>query len=161
MKRAFRARANSTSLLSSAVSDYQSAKSAVTSGVTDYDAALAAGADTSAMPASFQLTQINYTISSSRLGSALDTTSAVLGTVLTAVTSAQASLNTQTTRDLHSPFDQWRADLGTLFNLVTAQQQNVSTAKRQEYECAGLSRTTCTSRSGSWVNCLSRTLKHS
>ena len=123
------ARANSATLLSPAISDYQSAKAAVLSGVADYDSAYAAGADTSNMPSSFQLTQTNYTISTSRLTSALDTTTAVLGAVLSAVTSAQASLNTQATRDLHTPFDQWRADLGTLFTLVTGQQQNVATAK--------------------------------
>ena len=123
------ARANSATLLSPAISDYQSAKAAVLSGVADYDAAYAGGADTSNMPSSFQLTQTNYTISTSRLTSALDTTTAVLGSVLSAVTSAQASLNTQATRDLHTPFDQWRADLATLFTLVTGQQQSVATAK--------------------------------
>jgi multidrug efflux pump subunit AcrA (membrane-fusion protein) len=123
------ARSNSITLLAPAVSDYQTSKAAVQSGLADYDAALARGADTSNMPSAFQLTQSNYSISVSRLTSALDTTTAVLGTVLSAVTSAQASLNTQSTRDLHSPFDQWRTDLATLFNYVSAQQQNVSTVK--------------------------------
>lgn len=123
------ARSNSVTLLSPAVADYQNAKAAVLSGVADYDAAFAAGNDTSNMPSGFQLTQTNYTISASRLSSALDTTSSVLGTVLSAVTSAQSSLNTQSTRDLHSPFDQWRTDLASLFNYVTSQQQSVSTLK--------------------------------
>ena len=123
------ARSNSLALLSPAMSDHQSARAAVVSGVADYDAASSAGSDTSNMPSSFQLTQTNYTISTSRLNSALDTTSSVLGTVLSAVTSAQASLNTQATRDLHNPFDQWRADLATLYNLVNGQQQSLSTAK--------------------------------
>ena len=123
------ARANSLTLLAPAMSDHQSARAAVVSGVADYDAASAAGSDTSNMASGFQLTQTNYTISTSRLNSALDTTSSVLGTVLSAVTSAQASLNTQATRDLHNPFDQWRADLATLYNLVNGQQQSLSTAK--------------------------------
>ena len=123
------ARANSLSLLSPAVADYQSAKAAVLSGVADYDAAYAAGNDTSNLPSSFQLTQTNYTIAASRLSSALDTTSSVLATVQSAVTTAQSSLNTQSTRDLHSPFDQWRTDLAALFNFVTNQQQSVSTTK--------------------------------
>ena len=123
------ARSNSLALLSPAMSDHQSARAAVVSGVADYDAASAAGSDTSNMASGFQLTQTNYTISTSRLNSALDTTSSVLGTVLSAVTSAQASLNTQATRDLHNPFDQWRADLATLYNLVNGQQQSLSTAK--------------------------------
>jgi RND family efflux transporter MFP subunit len=123
------ARANSTTLLSPALNDFDSARAAVLSGVAGYDAALAAGSDTSGLPSSFQLTQSNYTIASSRLTSALDTTSAVLGAVQTAVTSAQASLNTQQTRDLHTPFDQWRTDLATLYNLVSGQQQSLSTVK--------------------------------
>src|SRR6185503_15256404 len=64
-----------------------------------------------------------------RLTSALDTTSGVLGTVLSVVTAALTNINTQSTRDLHNPFDQWRADLATLFNFVSGQQQNVSTVK--------------------------------
>ena len=123
------ARSNSVTLLSPAMADYQNAKAAVLTGVSDYDAAYAAGNDTSNMPSSFQLTQTNYSIATSRLSSALDTTSSVLATMLSAVTTAQSSLNTQSTRDLHSPFDQWRADLATLFNLVTGQQQSVSTLK--------------------------------
>jgi RND family efflux transporter MFP subunit len=123
------ARSNSISLLAPAVTDYQGARNAVQSGVASYDAAFASGADTSNMPSAFQLTQSNYSISLSRLTSAFDTTTAVLGTVLSAVTSAQASLNTQSTRDLHTPFDQWRTDLAALYNYVNGQQQNVSTVK--------------------------------
>ena len=123
------ARSNSLTLLSPAVTDYQSARAAVLSGVADFDSAYAAGSDTSNMPSGFQLTQTNYTIATSRLSSALDTTSSVLASVQSAVTSAQSSLNTQATRDLHVPFDQWRTDLAALFNLVTNQQQAVSTMK--------------------------------
>jgi multidrug efflux pump subunit AcrA (membrane-fusion protein) len=38
-------------------------------------------------------------------------------------------MNTQSTKTLHDPFDQWRADLATLYTLVGNQQQNVSTVK--------------------------------
>src|SRR5438477_8393245 len=123
------ARANSVTLLSPAVADYQSARSALLSVIADFDSATAAGNDTTSIATSFQLAQTNYSIATSRLTSALDTTSAVLGTVQTAVTTAQASLNTQSTKTLHDPFDQWRADLATLYTLVGAQQQNVSTVK--------------------------------
>ncbi|TMF65254.1 MAG: biotin/lipoyl-binding protein [Chloroflexi bacterium] len=123
------ARANSVTLLSPALADYLSARSALLSVVADFDYALAAGNDTTSIASSFQLAQTNYSIATSRLTNALDTTSAVLGTVQTAVTTAQASLNTQSTKTLHDPFDQWRADLATLYTLVGAQQQNVSTVK--------------------------------
>jgi len=123
------ARANSVTLLSPALADYQSARSALLSAVADFDSATAAGNDTTSIATSFQLAQTNYSIATSRLSTALDTTSAVLGTVQTAVTTAQSSLNTQSTKALHDPFDQWRADLATLYTLVGAQQQNVSTVK--------------------------------
>src|SRR3989442_634385 len=123
------ARANSVSLLSPALADYQSARSALLSLVADFEAAAAAGSDTTSIANSFGLAQTNYSIATSRLPSALDTTSSVLATVQSSVTSAQSSLNTQSTKSLHDPFDQWRADLATLYTLVGGQQQNVSTVK--------------------------------
>ena len=123
------AQANSLTLLSPALADYRSARSALLSVVADFDAASAAGSDTTSIASSVQLAQTNYTIAASRLTSALDTTSAVLTSVQAAVTTAQASLNTQATKTLHDPFDQWRADLASLYTQVGAQQQNVSTVK--------------------------------
>src|SRR2546422_3377697 len=123
------ARANSVTLLSPALADYLSARSALLSVVADFDSATAAGNDTTSIATSFQLAMTNYSIATSRLSTALDTTSAVLGTVQTAVTTAQSSLNTQSTKTLHDPFDQWRTDLATLYTLVGTQQQNVSTVK--------------------------------
>ncbi len=123
------ARANSVTLLSPALADYQSARAALLSLVAQYDAAAAAGSDPTGIASSFQLAQTNYTIATSRLTGALDTTSAVLATVQSSVTTAQASLNTQSTKGLHDPFDQWRADLATLYTLVSGQQQSVSTVK--------------------------------
>jgi multidrug efflux pump subunit AcrA (membrane-fusion protein) len=102
------AQANSLSLLSPALADYRSARSALLSVVADFDAASAAGSDTTSIASNLQLAQTNYTIAASRLTSALDTTSAVLTSVQTAVTTAQASLNTLATKSLHDPFDQWR-----------------------------------------------------
>jgi multidrug resistance efflux pump len=123
------ARANSATLLSPALADYQSAKSALLSAIADFDSAYASGDDTTSIASRFQLAQTNYTIAASRLGSALDTTSAVLTSVQSAVISAQTSLNTQSTKNLHDPFDQWRSSLATLYTLVGNQQQNVSTVK--------------------------------
>jgi HlyD family secretion protein len=123
------AQSNSLTLLSPALSDYRIARSTLLSVVADFDAALAAGNDTTRIASSLQLAQTNYSIATSRLTSALDTTSAVLTTVQTGVTTAQSSLNTQATKGLHTPFDQWRADLATLYTLVGGQQQNVSTVK--------------------------------
>src|SRR5712692_4579339 len=146
------ARANSLSLLSPALADYQSSRSALLSVVADFDAALAAGNDTTSIASSLQLAQTNYTIATSRLTSALDTTSAVLATVQTSVITAQSSLNTQATKTLHNPFDQWRADLATLYTLVGGQQQNVSTVKLKITQAATYLGTVNDAVGGSIVN---------
>jgi multidrug efflux pump subunit AcrA (membrane-fusion protein) len=123
------AQANSVSLLTPALADYQSARSATLSLMADFESALNAGSDTTGIAANYQTAQTNYAIALSRLTSALDTTSSVLTTIQTSVTSAQASLNTQSTRTLHDPFDQWRASLATLYTLVNGEMQRVSTLK--------------------------------
>ena len=123
------AQGNSLTLLSPALADYRYARSSLLSVVADFDSASAAGNDTTSIASSLQLAQTNYTIATSRLTSALDTTSAVLGSVQTNVITAQSSLNTQSTKNLHDPFDKWRADLASLYTLLGNQQQNVSTVK--------------------------------
>src|SRR5256885_13262928 len=106
------ARANSLTLLSPALADYRSARSALLSVVADFDAALGAGSDTTSIASSLQLAQTNYTIATSRLTTALDTTSAVLGTVQSSVDTAPPSLDTQPTKTPHRPFDPRRGQLG-------------------------------------------------
>jgi len=146
------ARANSVSLLSPSLADFQSSRSALLSVVADFDAAIAAGNDTTSIASRLQLAQTNYTIATSRLTTALDTTSAVLATVQTSVITAQSSLNTQATKTLHVPFDQWRADLATLYTLVGGQQQNVSTVKLKITQAATFLGTVNDAVGGSIVN---------
>ena len=123
------AQANSLSLLSPALSEYQSARNSMLSLTADFEAAVAAGGDTTGVAGSYQAAQTNYAIALSRLTSALDSTSSVLATIQSSVTSAQASLNTQATRTLHGVFDEWRAALATMYTLVGSEQQRVSTLK--------------------------------
>jgi multidrug efflux pump subunit AcrA (membrane-fusion protein) len=146
------AQANSLSLLSPALSDYQSARSATLSLMADFEAAIAAGSDTIGIAANYQLAQTNYAIALSRLTSALDTTSSVLATIQTSVTSAQASLNTQSTRLLHDPFDLWRASLATLYTLVGSEQQRVSTLKLKLSQATTSLNTLSDAINGSYVN---------
>jgi multidrug efflux pump subunit AcrA (membrane-fusion protein) len=145
------AQANSLSLLSPALSDYQSARGATLSLMADFEAALAAGSDTTGIAAGYQLAQTNYAIALSRLTSALDTTSSVLTTIQTSVTSAQASLNTQSTRSLHDPFDQWRAGLASLYTLVGSEQQRVSTLKLRLSQATTSANTLTDAINGSYV----------
>ncbi len=123
------ARANSASLLTPALSDYQTARSAMLSLMDSFDSAVAAGSDTTSIAGSFQLAQTSYQVALSRLTGALDTTSSVIATLQGAVSTAQAALNTSNTKKIGGPVDQWRADLATLYTLVTGEQQVVSTVK--------------------------------
>ena len=145
------AQANSLSLLTPALSEYQSARSATLSLIADFESALAAGSDTTAVAASYQTAQTNYAIALSRLTNALDTTSSVLTTIQTSVTSAQASLNTQSTRSLRDPFDQWRAALATLYTLVGSEQQRVSTLKLKLSQATTSANTLTDAINGSYV----------
>ena len=146
------AQANSVNLLSPALTEYQSARSATLSLVADFEAAVAAGSDTTGIAANYQLAQTSYAIAMSRLTSALDTTSSVLGTIQSGVTSAQAALNTPATRTLHDPFDQWRADLATLYTLVGGEQQRVSTLKVRLTQSSTSANTLADAINGSYVN---------
>jgi len=146
------AQANSVNLLSPALTEYQSARSATLSLVADFEAAVAAGSDTTGIAANYQLAQTSYAIAMSRLTSALDTTSSVLGTIQSGVTSAQAALNTPATRTLHDPFDQWRADLATLYTLVGGEQQRVSTLKVRLTQSSTPANTLTDAINGSYVN---------
>ncbi|MDP9265403.1 MAG: HlyD family efflux transporter periplasmic adaptor subunit [Chloroflexota bacterium] len=148
------AQANSLNLLSPALSDYQSARSATLSSAADFEAALASGSDTTGIAASNQLAQTNYAIALSRLTSALDTTSSVLATIQSSVTSAQASLNTQSTRSLHDPFDLWRASLATLYTLVGSEQQRVSTLKLRLSQATTSANTLTDAINGSYLTAL-------
>jgi len=123
------ARANSATLLTPALSDYQNARSTMLSVMDTFDSAVAAGSDTTSIAGSFQLAQTNYQVALSRLTGALDTTSSVIGALQGAVSTAQAALNTSNTKKIGGPVDQWRADLATLYTLVTGEQQVVSTVK--------------------------------
>jgi len=123
------ARANSATLLTPALSDYQNARSTMLSVMDTFDSAVAAGSDTTSIAGSFQLAQTNYQVALSRLTGALDTTSSVIAALQGAVSTAQAALNTSNTKKIGGPVDQWRADLATLYTLVTGEQQVVSTVK--------------------------------
>ncbi|TME85732.1 MAG: HlyD family efflux transporter periplasmic adaptor subunit [Chloroflexi bacterium] len=145
------ARANSATLLVPALSDYQSARSAVLSLMDTFDSAVAAGSDTTSIAGSFQLAQTNYQVALSRLTSALDTTSSVIATLQGAVSTAQAALNTSNTKKIGGPVDQWRADLATLYTLVTSEQQVVSTVKVKLTQSASSVSTLTDAINGSYV----------
>jgi HlyD family secretion protein len=148
------ARANSVGLLSPALADYQSARGTTLSLIGDFESAVAAGSDTTSIASSYQLAQTNYAIATSRLTSALDTTSSALASTQSGVVSAQSALSTSNTRNLHTPFDQWRADLATLYALVGGEQQRVSTVKLKLTQSTSSANTLTDAINGSYVTAL-------
>jgi RND family efflux transporter MFP subunit len=148
------ARANSVSLLSPALADYQSAKGTTLSLIGEFESAVAAGSDTSSIASSYQLAQTNYAIATSRLTSTLDTTSSALSTIQNGVVSAQGALSTSSTRLLHTPFDQWRTDLATLYTLVGGEQQRVSTVKLKLTQSTSSASTLTDAINGSYVTAI-------
>jgi HlyD family secretion protein len=148
------ARANSQSLLTPALSDYQSARSTTLTLMDDFERAAEAGSDTTGIASSYQLAQTNYAIASSRLTSALDTTSSALAAVHTSVTTAQSALSTPATRNLHDPFDQWRTDLATLYSFVGSEQQRVSTVKLRLTQSSSSANTLTDAINGSYVTAM-------
>ena len=148
------AQANSLSLLSPALSEYQSARNTMLSLTADFEAAVGAGGDTTSIAASYQTAQTNYAIALSRLTSALDSTSSVLATIQSSVTSAQASLNTQATRTLHGVFDEWRAALAAMYTLVGSEQQRVSTLKLKLSQASTSVNTLTDAINGSYVTAI-------
>jgi len=146
------ARASSVSLLSPALADYQSARSATLALVGDFDNAVAAGSDTTGIAGSYLVAQTSYAIAASRLTSALDATSSALATIQSNVSTAQAALNTSTTKSQGGPVDQWRTDLATLYALVGGEQQRVSTVKLRITQATTSGNTLADAINGSYVN---------
>ena len=121
--------ANNTSLLQPALTDYQTARNALLSTVADFDNAFASGADTTASAAAYQTAQVNFSLASSRLSSALDSTSGGFSGIQSNVVSAQGQLTTSTTKYIGPPYDQWRTDLSNLYTLIGTELARASTAK--------------------------------
>ena len=145
------ARANSVSLLSPALADYQSARTATLSLIGDFEGAIAGGSDTTGIAGNYQLAQTSYAIATSRLTSALDATSAALATILSGVSTAQAALNTAAVKPIGGVVDQWRTDLATLYALVGGEQQRVSTVKLRMTQSTSSASTLTDAINGSYV----------
>ncbi len=148
------ARANSQSLLSPALGDYQNARSTTLTLMDDFERAAEAGSDTTGIASSYQLAQTNYAIANSRLTSALDTTSSALAAVQSSVTTAQTALSTPATRILRDPFDQWRTDLAALYSFVGSEQQRVSTVKLKLTQSNSSANTLADAINGSYVTAM-------
>ena len=118
----------SASSLKPAIDDFQRALDGIGAAVAEFDAALAADADTSRSATDFQSAMFSYNLASGRLTTALDSVNAQLNTMSTSTVSAQASLNTVNTRT-NTALDRSRTDLSSLLSAVTGDQQTATSIK--------------------------------
>jgi RND family efflux transporter MFP subunit len=144
--------ANNTSQLQPALDDYQRARNALLSAVSDFDNAFGSGADTTATAAAYQTAQVNFSLATSRLSSALDTTSAGFSGIQGNVVSAQGQLTTSVTKYIGPPYDQWRADLSAVYTLIGNEQTRVATAKLKLAQATSALTTITDVTSGSLAN---------
>ncbi|MGI8878278.1 MAG: biotin/lipoyl-binding protein [Candidatus Limnocylindria bacterium] len=96
--------------------------------IGSFDAAIAAGQDTSAAAAAYQAAQLAYTTAATKLSGSLDAPTGQLAAAQASVASAQSSLNTTATRT-DTSFDDVRADLAALQVTLTGDQQRATLTK--------------------------------
>jgi HlyD family secretion protein len=111
-----------------ALSEFSSARDGILSALQTFDAAFAAGADTSTALTNFQTVQLNYSTSSTRLTTTLDTLVSQISSAQASTTSAQTSLNTNNSR-ANITLEQARSDVTAMLGTFSAAAQYPSVAK--------------------------------
>lgn len=111
-----------------ALAEYAVALTDLQRAIGSFDAAIAAGQDTSAAAAAYQAAQLAYTTAATKLSGSLDAPTGQLAAAQASVASAQSSLNTTATRT-DTSFDDVRADLAALQVTLTGNQQRATLTK--------------------------------
>ena len=111
-----------------ALAEYAVALTDLQRAIGSFDAAIAAGQDTSAAAAAYQAAQLAYTTAATKLSGSLDAPTGQLAAAQASVASAQSSLNTTATRT-DTSFDDVRADLAALQATLTGDQQRATLTK--------------------------------
>jgi len=111
-----------------ALAEYAVALTDLQRAIGSFDAAIAAGQDTSAAAAAYQAAQLAYTTAATKLSGSLDAPTGQLAAAQASVASAQSSLNTTATRT-DTSFDDVRADLAALQVTLTGDQQRATLTK--------------------------------
>jgi HlyD family secretion protein len=117
-----------TTTIAMALSEFSSARDGILSALQTFDAAFAAGADTSTALTNFQTVQLNYSTSSTRLTTTLDTLVSQISSAQASTTSAQTSLNTNNSR-ANITLEQARSDVTAMLGTFSAAAQYPSVAK--------------------------------
>lgn len=109
---------------------YQQARDGLDVAVAGFDGAFASGSDTAVPSAAFGSARITYDAAAARITSGLDSATAPLAQVTTAVVSAQSFLNSPTSR-YDIGYDALRSDLAKLLATVANAQQLARTAESE------------------------------
>jgi len=141
------------SVLTSSVQDYTNARDTITHVLADFDGAVAAGTDTSAAIGAYQRAQVAYSLSATKLQSAIDTVTSQVSSAQQSVTSAVASMNTQTNRSV-SAYDAARADLVPLQTTFASQSLIAGTIKNELSQAGTTFATITDAVTGSLVNAI-------
>ena len=120
---------NNLAQLQPALDEFNRTRTALQATIDSFDKAFARGDDTTAIAGAYQSAQIAYSLATTRLTSALDTTASGFSGIQSNVVSAQGQLTTSVTKYIGPPYDQWRADLSTLYTLIGNETTRVATAK--------------------------------
>ena len=140
--------------LTSALNEYVSARDAIASAITAFDAAIASGGDTGSASSGYQTALSTYNGTATRLTTALDAPTAALSSAQTNVTSAQQAINTAGSR-ADGYLDQARADMVGLQSQLTTETQLSSAVKSRITQIATAIATLTDAISGSYVSALS------
>jgi multidrug efflux pump subunit AcrA (membrane-fusion protein) len=117
-----------TNTISMAVSEYSSARDGILGALQAFDTAFASGGDTSTPLTNFQTLQLNFSTSSTRLTTALDTLVSQISGAQSSTNSAQTSLSTTNSR-ANITLEQARTDVTALQGTFTSAGQYPAVAK--------------------------------
>lgn len=141
------------SLLTDAMFDHRAWRNALQAAIAKFDAAVAAGADTSTALAAYQTAQLDFNVAIAKLQNAIDTVSAQVSGAQTSVSSAIASLNTAASRPV-TAFDPARSELASAQENFTMQSAVVATARTKLAQAGTPLGTITDAVNGSLVNAI-------
>ena len=141
------------SVLTSALNEYLGTRDQIVRITGDFDAAIAAGGDTSSVAASYQNAQLSFNLALSKLQAGMDSVTGAVSSAQTSVASAVASMNTQNSRSI-SAYDKARADLATLQSTFATQSVSASAAKTKLTQASSSLSTIGDSVAGTLVNAI-------
>ncbi|TMC29277.1 MAG: HlyD family efflux transporter periplasmic adaptor subunit [Chloroflexi bacterium] len=141
------------SVLTSALNEYLGTRDQIVRITGDFDAAIAAGSDTSSVAASYQNAQLSFNLALSKLQAGMDSVTGAVSSAQTSVASAVASMNTQNSRSI-SAYDKARADLAMLQSTFATQSVSASAAKTKLTQASSSLSTIGDSVTGTLVNAI-------